>query len=543
MNPRILLFVIWSILLFGRIESKPKGPNEAAVRRSTRDTQIAISELHLAPLAKCSEKTVSAELLTVQCLDSCRIDLSTGSTHQVKVYNAHQEVSKVEVAVCHKVEASQTFTKTWTFSKIKSKVDIKELPISEIECRSEWEKVCNKGPCMVAGNETVPESYSWASETIKTISTISIRTIPGVRYQETGGEKMSLQGSSPVPFSDKFLQKSDHEVLVWEDQTVVSHECEWKDGHLITCIFTKDNIWCPTQGIWLDNATTFTSATSHCQDKQFFVSAQGIVWSDEGVSKEGVVTTDKKIFLDLPDGATEKDEYIVRQTNKILAERDELTCIKSCLDVSSLIHKPNSLITAGRLFYYVRTDIGPLEVCEPAWDCSVEKNPRVCAVPLLVELKCKQGLFWWDPDSPIIPDMNPSCHSFADPMRPSLTLASRLGTITVNETGAYLHPNKKIVQLGGMHLNYGTEPAHPFNFLSTLQRIRGKEADARMRPSRIIGATETVSGGGLHIPSLFNSIVEWLEDAEHTIKVYAVSILVVLVGGWFLKFYFTRWRV
>lgn len=423
-----------------------------------------------------------------QCFKSCS-DTILGE--QVKVSILSQEdPTSIVVGRCIWRIMKQSFTETWTFSRLISAKEITWKPATTQECNGAFHNLCkNKAGCVSEDLEIEPE-FSWARTEIREVKHLSIETLTVSAYLHQGAGKVLIDGVA-VPISKKTHNNGDY-TYVW-DEVPISEVCPWKHpiSHL-SCYKDKedlDDIYCPSQGISLVN---YTKVDTSCPE-QVYTDIGGLVF------KLGKVD-----FNDWYPYVIESSDVAVKETissiNMALKMRESVHCHQDCLEI-------RRRVTYVDGFYY---DPLPPAKCRLIGNCSVDSGSVTCNNGTLVWATCGGRRVWIDLKS------------------------GRDVKNAVCEKGGRSRISKNQFEgvLNEFHLNNSK-----FGNILRANEIHSvilKDNEV-MDFARVVKSASERSGNFsegtlINVRQLFRPMINFLRGIEHEIKVVAFSVLALIVG-------------
>ncbi|ARS22494.1 putative G protein [Maize associated rhabdovirus] len=419
-----------------------------------------------------------------QCLESCE-DLKDGPSVSVTFYR--QEISNViTIAKCRWVTVEQSFTETWTFSRLKSEPVTTYLEASPDECRDALSNVCHNIPgCVSKARSPIPE-YSWARTEAKRVKYLYIETFntsgliePDRKYVFVDGKvvEMSLSHLVSSGFTHVWNPISSGTACPWQvpESTFV---CNW---------YGDDNIICPKEGLYLEGivSLTFSCTPNRMVDKG------GLIFS---ISKNPQSDWYPEV-IETADVGIKEAIASVKYSLKI---HEQTECQSRCISVQT-----TPTLVNGR-YYIPNKNIS----CSIVSNCTVDLTTFTCNNGELLWAHCSGKRHWINMKTAMI-EITPRC----SPM--SRSKISRAEVLDILNVYHGIHRIPELLR-GDVISSLLITPEDSVNHISVVDG-EGEEINLPNEEGSIISEFAT-------------KIFLYIQALEHNIKVVIATVICLIIG-------------
>ncbi|UTQ50532.1 MAG: glycoprotein [Pastinaca cytorhabdovirus 1] len=355
----------------------------------------------IAPVADCAGNAVDFGTLVRACFVRCAGPPEPEEASKVDIFHMFGEGPRV--VECVRIEFSQEFTQTWTFSTIAGSMKSKPVYISEAECISAIEKNCVNYDCNMREPDTLTPEYHYGSVTTVRSTMIMLMSSPSTLYVENDIFHVSPTGSELRFDMSKEIGRSKESIYVWKKITAPD-TCPFKAVGVYGCDRYKDN-----DEDFYSCSGGRIAITPRKGNKDILKACVGVKLSEEGFIYNMTKGTQKeassgRLAIDARPGTVEAEDtsYLRHKIQQVASKLDSDICLNKC-EIMSLearsSNKTHHLVRAGMDNFLIMPN-GTAKYCKPNHGCKLPEKPTFCGNPPRVSIICNNHARYWNPLKP-----------------------------------------------------------------------------------------------------------------------------------------------
>ncbi|DBA37219.1 TPA_asm: G [Utricularia alphacytorhabdovirus 1] len=390
----LVLFVYFALILGagGEVTSTAAG-------RVLSTNNPPSDEYNIAPIADCSGEIIDLGVQARECFLDCEKSTEPIESATMRVF--YSTGDGPVIVECQKLELSQEFTQTWTFSTIKGDLHVTHVRPIEQECRDEIQKHCSDYKCDRREPDNLEEEYHYGSVTKKTSTYVTLISAPSMLFIDND-ELMA----SPAGTTEKFRHSDgtgshDNSFYFWRPVDALT-ECPFSMIGEYGCDRFKDK----EEDFYVCQGGSIAVTPRSGNKDIWSAKCPGIKLSEEGFVYKMVKGQPKdvhtgRLYIDVTGTQAESEDssYMRHKLQQIYKRLDADICLNRCelLTVESRLHANESkLIRAGADNYLLMPN-GTARYCKPNHGCRLPANPTYCGNPPRISIMCNGYSRYWDP--------------------------------------------------------------------------------------------------------------------------------------------------
>lgn len=357
-------------------------------------------EKSVGPIAQCAGPLIPTHDIIKSCYHHCVMDAEPAGRESILIYRVKNDARGPSVLECSKVRLTQTFTMTWTFSKIKGELKREILTVSNVECEEAIRSLCPNRECNFREKDALDEEYHYSSDTEKSETTISLMTIPSSFRSDGSVFKISPLTSSKYYNIDDGAAKEDGKIYTWKSSDSFN-ECPFTGTKVYPCdkYIGSDNV-----PYYMCAGGRFSVTASDAQEPDISPKCPNIKRSTEGFlyDKNSVAAADEKhsrLSITQTQSMTGDFDYMRHKIQQIVTHLDAEICHNQCeiMAVESRIKAYDPAIVRLGMKYFKLNRNGTGVECKTLHGCKLSSPHVFCGNPPRVAVECTEAGGMWDP--------------------------------------------------------------------------------------------------------------------------------------------------
>ncbi|DBA36966.1 TPA_asm: G [Cardamine alphacytorhabdovirus 1] len=363
--------------------------------------------INVAPVADCAGNVIDFGVMVRTCFMRCSGPPEPEEALTVHIF--HMQGEGPRVVECFRVEFSQDFTQTWTFSTIAGEMRRRPVYISEADCTAAVEKNCVNHDCNMREPDSLTPEYHYGSVTTVKSTMTMLMSSPSVLYIDNNIFHVSPAGSELRFDASKEIGRSKESVYIWK-KTAHPDNCPLSVVGVYGCDRYKDKdddfYSCSGGRIALTPREGNQDILSACSGLK--LSEEGFLYNlTKGSPQE---SSSGRLGIEVRAGTAEAEDtsYLRHKIQQVATKVDSDVCLNKC-EIMSLearsSNKTNHLIRAGMDNFLLLAN-GTAKYCKPNHGCRLPERPTFCGNPPRVSIICNNHARYWNPLKPYTePDM------------------------------------------------------------------------------------------------------------------------------------------
>ncbi|DBA37189.1 TPA_asm: G [Rubus alphacytorhabdovirus 1] len=366
----------------------------------------------VAPVASCDTfRPVNVQNRVEDCIHQCSLEPNYAGRMQITLMKDVTEGRGPEIISCSKVKLTQTFTETWTFTRIESELKSEKLQVSLTECQEAIKRNCTGQSCNYLEPRFIEPSYAYASDFTKTMTSLSLSSHTA-SVLEVEKKMMIIPPFSGhrFPIEDGHAEVEGR-YLIW-DPNYQQKECPYTEGLQMGCdIISYDGVKRAVCGggkfaFGISGVRKMTGACS-----EIFITESGVMY-------KGSTTTDAKSYKGQKigmavDTAVSADAETIRVISQhAIFHLDADLCSLQCevAGIEMKIRREHPTLIRTGMNYTLVYPKGQGYHCDPLTQCSLNKPHKFCGSPARFSIKCNGRNFYWNPLLSYVEDQEGCSH-------------------------------------------------------------------------------------------------------------------------------------
>ncbi|DBA37174.1 TPA_asm: G [Primula alphacytorhabdovirus 2] len=360
------------------------------------DYQYAIG-----PVCECMDPAVDLGGLIKTCYRRCLMEPEPHGRVTIQMHQSSDSSHGPPVVECSRVVQEQTFTQTWTFSTVASKLSQWTEAITEDDCKIAIQANCPDYNCNHREADELTPEYHYGSATTVRQKTTSLLTIPSSIMAR--GEKLLI---SPMSTPDLYdveakIGSSKGKIYLWKDgisrngcpfESVTSYGCDEYKGS------DQSTYYMCAGGRFSVTPTGGEIAPQECSGLR--ASTEGFLYKLG--SPAATEETNARIFITQSQGMTGDTDYLRHKIQQSLTHLDSEICTNQCeiLALESRVSYSREAIVRLGMTYYKLYGNGTATVCKTINGCRLTTPKVMCGNPPRIGVTCASNSGLWDPLKP-----------------------------------------------------------------------------------------------------------------------------------------------
>ncbi|DBA37026.1 TPA_asm: G [Garlic alphacytorhabdovirus 1] len=497
--------------------------------------QSPLSNHSIGPLAHCNLKFENSREYTEKCYDRCNHPDEPSLWGSVYLYSDVSDEGGPPVVMCTKVELSQTFTETWTFSQISSNLIRKLVPVTEDECQTQISQSCPDKKCHVKAPSTLTPEFHYASDTHLIKAYIELVTMPSGLDFLTDHLKIfpALSKESFVYTAGK--GRDQEKFYIWDTKELGIDKCPFEGTQIKNCDRygpPADMIKCRMSRFNIMNVTTSHQLLKVCPGLRRAPSGLLYRWENES---EHPLLKSHRIAISEVERTNIHLNTLRGDIVDALSVIDEDLCHTQCetLDLMLSSNREKEILTRIGGQYLVMTKSKHIRRCEPLFGCKIIKPHLFCGNPTRIALTCSGNIRMWNPLKMYVEDYD-NCQRV--PSNSNLTITLGQHQYIVNDNLMVSLPNSEYFGVSHDHIarvgdKISADIVDPADLRHSWSNQLEKEAGLKSDP---ISITTKIENWEENIASWFpsfKSIGDWVTKifSRVTLLIGILTTLFVMV--------------
>ncbi|DAF42288.1 TPA_asm: G [Asclepias syriaca virus 1] len=512
-------------------------------------TQSSLEHYHkISPVAVCNTfKYINPYDSLDECIHRCSNALDYDGSASIQLMQDYSQTESASSVMCHKVEITQTFTETWTFSQIKSAPSFKMMPALKEECSSFIVKNCKDHRCSKRAPSEINPEYAYASTLTKIEYHLVVDSQPSTIFEFDGKLEIS-PGNSKLTFDLEAGYGLDGDIHYFWDTKQSMKECPLSPGLRMGCdVISTDgmsSMFCGGGRLVVDSGKA-RKMSGPCSN--IMITPSGIIYKiverlpgDDNNYKNQKIGMNPYTALS---GEADRTRILSQHAiYHIDADLCALQCEVSGIELR-LGRQRMTLIRSGAEYLLI-TPKGHGHPCSPITHCKLHKPLKVCGNPASsIAVHCNGRDYFWDPRLNFV-----TSHSICtDPNSDSefhIHIGNKLYSLdsnmmlNVSSDDQYTHKSRSYLlshesmltpeNIEEIRLHWGSE------------KIKDIAYQAEESKTDVATFSLGLSAIGETIGGWFNSIFRILSHTEITVVLVTVSAIAIIVGWKIWKTGYTR---
>ncbi|DBA37056.1 TPA_asm: G [Medicago alphacytorhabdovirus 1] len=365
-------------------------------------TSSTLEEKSVGPVAVCNGGLVPASDVVKNCYHRCLMEPEPSDHASLELYRVKGQVSGPKVIECSKIIQKQTFTLTWTWSYIKSPVSHDIVKVTKEECDEAIRLNCPDGECNHREADNLEEEYHYASDTLKTATTISLLSMPSSVQIDRYNVLISPLSAKKYYNIDDRMAKEDNKMYSWNsDAGIVG--CPYEPVNTYGCDMYQDS---DKRRYYMCSGGRFVVTASDLDESDIASKCTGIKRSIEGflykkVSREADKHEHSRLAITATSNMGADIDYLRHKVQQVVTHLDSEICQNQCelLAIEARTSTRESSIVRVGLNYYKLYSNNTVIPCLTLHGCKMSKPRSFCGNPPRIGVTCTENNGLWDPMS------------------------------------------------------------------------------------------------------------------------------------------------
>ncbi|AJG39178.1 glycoprotein [Wuhan Insect virus 4] len=493
----------------------------------------SVKMLHkISPVALCDPyKSVNVYERLDECVHRCSNAIDYAGRAQLTLIHDFSKIKGPLIATCSKVQISQTFTETWTFSHIKSSPLRKNLPVGESECTEYIKKHCPDYDCDVAAPSELKEQYAYASDIDRKEEYIELRSHYGTILEIKGILKVSL-GVSGEEFNASTGKGSDKNRWHFWDSNMSPGNCPLSDGLVMGCdIISNNNLqyyMCGGSRLAIQK-TDSSQLTGSCKD--IWRSPSGVLYKVNEASDSSSYKGQKIGMANYKKVDENMDSIRILSQHAIYhvdADLCALQCEVAGIEIKGA-RRAYTLIRSGAEYILVSPK-GHGFQCNPVVQCRLQKPLKMCGSPPRFSVVCNGLSRYWNPALNYILDSD-NCPAPSTEEKLRIHIGNKLYDVddqmylNLSSDDPYVHKSRSI------HLSHDAlfEDQDMSEIRSSWMAHKSKNRTSIALNSKDIVNQKSIGLSGIStwVSSSLSNITKMI---KHTELAFLLTVIAIVVG-------------